>query len=198
MKRMFLVILAAGSAAVANAQIQFGVKAGVNLANLSLSNNNSGISLSNKTDFNAGALLSIPLFSSFHLQPEVMYSNQGASTVISGTTYKINYSYLNVPVLFKYQHETGLFAETGPQFGFLLSAKQTASGQPTSDTKSDTQSTDFSWAFGVGYKIPIINLGIDARYNLGLTNLAKSSSNADGTAKNSVFQIDLFYMFKGL
>ncbi len=30
-----------------------------------------------------------------------------------------NYSYINVPVLFKYQHSSGLFAETGPQIGFL-------------------------------------------------------------------------------
>ena len=198
MKRMLLVILAAGSAAVASAQIQFGVKAGVNLASLSLSNDNSGASLSNKTDFNAGALLSIPLVSSFHLQPEAMYSSQGASATQSGTTVKLNNAYLNVPVLLKYQHVTGLFAETGPQVGFLLSAKATMSGQPTTDTKSNTQSTDFSWAFGVGYKIPIINLGIDARYNLGLTNVNKSSSNSNATAKNAVFQIDLFYMFKGL
>jgi hypothetical protein len=194
MKRMLLVIFAACGAAVASAQVQFGIKAGVNIANVTLSGDNSGVSFDSKTDFHAGVLASLPLFSDFHLQPEILYSGQGASASASGTTVKLNYGYLNIPVLFKYQHESGLFAETGPQVGFLLSAKEDADGQ-TIDAKSDTQSTDFSWAFGIGYKIPEINLGIDARYNLGLTNLAKGSQSGEGTAKNSVFQIGLFYMF---
>lgn len=197
MKRMLLVLLTAGSATFASAQVEFGVKAGVNIANLTVSGDNSGVSPSSKTDFHAGLLSVIPLFSSFKLQPEVMYSGQGASADVSGTTVKLNYGYINVPVLFKYQHESGLFAETGPQVGFLISAKEKADGQ-TIDTKSDTQSTDFSWAFGIGYKIPVVGLGIDARYNLGLTNLAKGSSSSDGTVKNSVIQIGLFYVMKGM
>jgi len=194
MKRMLLVLFAACGTVVASAQIQFGVKAGVNLANLTISGDNSGFTFNSKTDFNAGVLASIPLFSDFHLQPEIMYSGQGASSDFQGSSLKLNYGYLNVPVLFKYQHESGLFAETGPQVGFLLSAKEKVDDQSI-DTKDDTQSVDFSWAFGIGYKIPDINLGIDARYNLGLTNLAKGTSSSDGTVKNSVFQFGLFYMF---
>jgi len=197
MKRMLLVLLTAGSATFASAQVEFGVKAGVNIANLTVTGDNSGVSPSSITDFHAGFLAAIPLFSGFKLQPEVMYSGQGASADVSGTTVKLNYSYINVPVLFKYQHGSGLFAETGPQVGFLISAKEKADGQ-TIDTKSDTQSTDFSWAFGIGYKIPVVGLGIDARYNLGLTNLAKGSNSSDGTVKNSVIQIGLFYVMKGM
>ena len=197
MKRMLLVLLTAGSATFASAQVEFGVKAGVNIANLTVTGDNSGVSPSSITDFHAGFLAAIPLFSGFKLQPEVMYSGQGASADVSGTTVKLNYSYINVPVLFKYQHGSGLFAETGPQVGFLISAKEKADGQ-TIDTKSDTQSTDFSWAFGIGYKIPVVGLGIDARYNLGLTNLAKGSNSSDETVKNSVIQIGLFYVMKGM
>jgi hypothetical protein len=194
MKRAILVVLASASVVVASAQIKFGVKAGYNLANLTVSGAPSGVSVSSKSDFTAGILASIPLFSSCSLQPEVLYSGQGASASESGSTLKLNYGYLNVPVLFKYQHASGLFAETGPQVGFLLSAKETADGQ-SSDAKSNTQSTDFSWAFGIGYKLPVINLGIDARYNLGLTNLEKGGSSNDGTIKHSVFQFSVFYMF---
>ena len=196
MKRTILVMLISASFTFASAQVQFGVKAGYNLSNVSLSGNSSGVSVSSKSDFSAGLLASVTLFSSFTLQPEVLYSGQGANASESGMTATLNYGYLNVPVLFKYQHSSGLFAETGPQIGFLLSAKEKADGQ-TVDTKSDTQSTDFSWAFGLGYKLPF-GLGIDARYNLGLTNLAKGSGSSDGTVKNSVFQFGLFYMFKGL
>ncbi len=193
MKRMLLVLIAAASAMFASAQIHFGIKAGYNLANLPSSP--AQPSVSSKSDFNAGVLASIPLFSSCSLQPEIMYSGQGDAfntTYLSG---KSNLDYLNVPVLFKYQHSSGLFAETGPQIGFLLSAKAYAAGV-TFDNKSTTESLDFSWAFGIGYKLPL-GLGIDARYNLGLSNLAKGPF-FDGTFKNSVFQFGLFYMFSKL
>jgi Outer membrane protein beta-barrel domain len=193
MKRMLLVLIAAGSFMFASAQIQYGVKAGYNLANLTFSPSQSGVS--SLSNFSGGVFASVPLFSTCTLQPEILYSGQGASfsdsLVGSG---KVNYGYLNVPVLFKYQHESGLFAETGPQVGFLLSAKESAGGQ-TADLKSNSQSVDFSWAFGIGYKLPM-GFGIDARYNLGLTNINKNSQGG-GTVKNSVFQFGLFYQFGG-
>jgi hypothetical protein len=195
MKKMLLVIIATGSMVFANAQIQFGVKAGYNLASLTQSGSNQTSGLSSKSDFHAGILASLPLLKSVNIQGEALYSGQGASFSEGNATAKINYSYLNVPVLLKYHHESGLFAETGPQFGFLLSAKASADGQ-MEDLKSSTQSFDFSWALGVGYQIPVINLGIDARYNLGFTNIAKNST--DGTIKNSVFQLGVFYMIGGL
>jgi len=191
MKRMLLVLIAAGSTMIASAQIQFGVKAGYNLANLTFSPSQAGVS--SKSDFSGGVFASLPLFSSCSLQPEILYSGQGAAFSDSLATGKLNYGYLNIPVLFKYQHSSGLFAETGPQVGFLLSAKESFNGQ-SFDAKSNTQSVDFSWAFGIGYKLPM-GFGIDARYNLGLTNLAKGSGSNEGTAKNSVFQFGLFYMF---
>lgn len=174
----------------ASAQIQFGVKAAYNLANLTISPSQPGAS--SKSDFSAGILASIPLLASCSLQPEIMYSGQGTSFSDSFATGKLNYGYLNVPVLFKYQSSSGLFAETGPQVGFLLSAKESSGGESV-DFKSSTQSTDFAWVFGIGYKLPL-GLGIDARYNLGLTNISKGSS-VDGTVKNSVFQFGAFFMF---
>ncbi len=193
MKKMFLVLIAAGSAMFTSAQVQFGVKAGYNLDNVTTSPSQPGIS--SRSDFDAGIFASIPLFTSCSLQPEVMYSGQGAAFSDSFATGKANYGYLNVPVLFKYQHSSGLFAETGPQVGFLLSANEKSGGQSV-DTKSSSQSVDFSWAFGIGYKLSM-GLGIDARYNLGLTNINKDSQ-SNGTIKNSVFQFGLFYQFAKL
>ena len=195
MKKMFLVFLTVATATVASAQVKFGVKAGYNLATFTTSGDESGMGVSSKSDFSGGLFASVPLFSSCTLQPEVLYSGQGAEGKDGIIDVKLNYSYLNVPVLFKYSHSSGLFAETGPQVGFLLSAKFKEAGQ-SSDAKDETQSVDFSWAFGIGYMIPKINLGIDARYNLGLTDVNKDNTN--GTIKNSVFQFGLFYQFKSL
>jgi len=60
--------------------------------------------------------------------------------------------YVNIPVLFKYNNPGGFFAETGPQLGFLISAKA-KSGSVSFDAKSNYKSTDFSWAIGAGYLI---------------------------------------------
>jgi hypothetical protein len=194
MKKLFLLVFATIILTNAKAQIQFGVKAGLNIANLSLSSDlsGSGESVKSKTDFNAGILASIPLFNSFTLQPEINYSGQGAKGSDGTTTTTLNYDYINVPVLFKFNHGSGLFAETGPQIGFLISANAKADGQ-SEDIKNETSSTDFSWSFGLGYKVSEMNLGIDIRYNLGISNTIKSSG--EGTSKNSVFQFGIFYLF---
>lgn len=173
----------------ASAQIQFGVKAGANMANFT-GDNLDGAKW--KIGFQGGALVSVPLFNEFSLQPEVNYSSQGFKFDQGGETGSMNVDYVNIPVLFKYNNPGGFFAETGPQLGFLISAKAKSPGVSV-DAKSAYKSTDFSWAIGVGYLISSLNVGIDARYNLGLSNIIKESGN--GTAKNSVIQVDIFYLF---
>ncbi len=197
MKKILLVIFAAGLASFAHAQVQFGIKAGVNLANLNLSNNGLGENYKSITDFNAGLLASIKLSRIFYLQPEINYSGQGSVAPIGpNAKFEVNTQYINVPVLFKYLHKSGLFAETGPQVGFLVAADVSITDQSKYSIKSSSEPVDFSWAFGGGYKIPNLNLGVDARYNLGFTTMDKSSSS--GTFKNSVFQIGFFYLFRSL
>ena len=189
MKNSIVTIFAIVSSAVAIGQVQFGVKAGLNLS--TLYNPSDSDNPGYKTSFNAGVLVSVPLFPGFYLQPEIMYSGQGYEQSFSTESMHIETGYLNVPVLFKYQHEIGLFAETGPQIGFLLSANREV-GSINTNIKDDFESTDYSWAFGLGYKF--LPLPGDRCPNLGLTNTARDSQNE--TAKNSVFQLGLFYMFE--
>jgi hypothetical protein len=194
MKKIMLVISIAFCATAAYTQVKFGIKAGYNLTNFIYTGNLSTGSYKAKSDFNAGVLLSIPLFNTFYLQPEIIYSGQGAGYTFNPNPQievflKYNYNYLNAPLLFKYQYVAGFFAETGPQLGFLLSAD--AKGVNV-DEKAYSEPLDFSWVFGLGYKIPNINLGIDARYNLGLTEVNTNSS--VGSIRNSVFQFGVFYL----
>jgi hypothetical protein len=195
MKKILLMIFAVGIASFTSAQVQFGIKAGVNLSNLNFSNIGLGDNYKSITDFNAGLLASIKLNRIFYIQPEINYSGQGSVVPLApNAKFEVNTQYINVPVLFKYIHESGLFAETGPQVGFLTAANVTITDRSKYSIKSSSEPVDLSWAFGAGYKIPHMNLGMDARYNLGLTTMDKSTSS--GTVKNSVFQIDLFYQFR--
>ncbi len=196
MKKSIILLIAIAAFSGVKAQVQLGIKAGLNISSLSLSSGalGDGESKSSLTAFNGGLFASLPIAESLSVQPEINYSGQGTSlTGQGGEKGSLNYDYLNVPVLFKYSHESGLFAETGPQAGFLLSAK-VKSGGTSFDIKDQVQSFDFSWALGLGYKLQDLGLGIDVRYNLGLTNTIKNPDDGS-SAKNGVFQIDLFYMF---
>jgi hypothetical protein len=194
MKKILILIFSIAIVCTTDAQIQFGIKAGYNHTNFIYSGSGTG-DLGSRNNFNAGIFTFIPLSKHFFLQPELIYSGQGIGYTDS-IPESIYNNYLNVPALIKYQHHSGLFAESGPQIGFLLSS-QLKTASMSFETKNSTESTDFSWIFGLGYKIPVVNLGIDLRYNLGLTNIAKNNYYL-GTAKNAVFQFDLFYQFKDL
>jgi hypothetical protein len=194
MKKLLILIFSIATVYTTNAQVHFGIKAGYNHTNFIYSGSGIG-NIGSRTDFNAGIFASIPLSKYFFLQPELIYSGQGIGYTDS-IPESIYNNYLNVPVLIKYQHQSGLFVESGTQIGFLLSS-QLKTASMSYDSKTSTESADFSWVFGLGYKIPVVNLGIDLRYNLGLTNIAKTNYYS-GTAKNAVFQFDLFYQFKVL
>ena len=192
MKKLALVLLAGISfATAANAQFKFGVKAGANFSNV----NGSDLSgTSTLVGFNGGVFFDLPLAAHLSLQPEVLYSGQGFKEAQDGITGTFTENYINVPVLLKYRFPMGLFIETGPQVGFLMSARAKASGE-SEDWKSAYKSTDFDWAVGAGFHIPATRLAVDARYNFGLANVANNNSwgGSATSFKNGVFQLGLMY-----
>ncbi len=188
MKKLFIITFSILLVHFTYAQhAHFGIKGGVNLSTLT---NNDAFKY--KTGFHAGVFSHIHLAKHFALQPELMYSTQGTESKSSLVDTRYKLGYLNLPVMVQYMFNNGFRLETGPQASLLVSAKQKINSVET-DIKDDLNSFDFGWGFGVGY-ISKSNFGIDARYNLGLT-----AVNEMGTPdlKNSVFQIGVFYQFKG-
>ena len=166
----------------AGAQVRFGAKLGANFANITDGEGNK-----TKIGINGGVQASIPLSSMFSVAPELVYSAQGAKADGDAS---LNLNYLNVPVLLQYNNASGFFAHTGPQIGFLMSAKAKQGGE-TVDMKEFMNSTDFSWTIGLGFATQA-GFGFNARYNIGLSELADGSS-----SKNSVIQAGVFYNFGG-
>lgn len=178
-------ILAAGIMTTASAQTtHFGLKAGANVARITEPD---GADFASKVGVHFGGLAHIHVSQHFAVQPEIVYSMQG--TEIDNSDYKLKLNYVNVPVLAQYMFKEGFRLQTGPQIGFLTSAKTTVNGT-TIDQKDNYKTVDVSWAFGAGYLFPQ-GFGIDARYNLGLTDIASTPV----TYKNRVFQVGLFYQF---
>jgi len=99
--------------------------------------------------------------------------------------------YLNMPMLAQYMTGSGFRLETGPQLGFLLAAKN-KNGNNETNFKDDFKPLDFSWAFGAGYVFPGTGFGLDARYNVGISNI----HDAPGTLRNNVFSVGAFYQWQ--
>ena len=206
MKKLFL------GAAIAMSSLtfaqQFGIKGGMNVSSLS---NDAGLEdSSSKIGFNAGVFLNAPLAANFSIQPEVLYNNLGSKVTltdfdINNDNYTAEYArhldYISVPVMFQYNATPSFYLEAGPQFSFLLDArdkyKSTKNGSTTdSDTRDlnkDAFNTfDFGLGLGAGYWITP-KLGINARYNAGFTDIYKEN-NGD-SVKNNNFQVGLAYKF---
>jgi hypothetical protein len=177
--------------ATASAQhVNIGLKAGANFYNI---NNDNDVEFDGKTGFHAGLLGHIHLAPQLALQPEIVYSSQGAKyTFTGGTETKLNLDYINVPVLFQYMFDNGFRLQAGPQVGFLVNAKAETAGVKT-DVKDDFNTIDFGIGAGAGYVHVPSGFGVDLRYNLGLSNI-----NEDDAVKshNRGFQVGVFYLFK--
>jgi hypothetical protein len=186
-KGLLLFVCAIAIATVSQAQVRFGLKAGVNLA--SLSGDNDGLKM--KIGFNAGALAKITVSEAFSVQPELVYSAQGAKADEGDG--KLNLSYINLPILAQY-NTSGFTIEAGPQFGFLMSAKQKI-GDVEDDIKDDLKGLDLGLAIGVAYATES-GFGVNARYNLGLSNMIDDGGD-EFKLKNSVIQVGVFYLFGG-
>ncbi|RZJ55927.1 MAG: PorT family protein [Flavobacterium sp.] len=193
MKKIILTAAAVMAFAFTNAQeTKFGVKAGVNLANVGGDFEDT----SSKIGFHVGGFAEFKLSDKFSIQPELLFSTQGAKSdgqEEDGIAYdaKLNLSYLNIPVMAKFYVAEKFSLEAGPQIGFLLSAKskyEAGSFSEDVDVKDAYESIDFGVNFGAGYDFTE-NLSAGVRYNLGLANIAKTEDGGDFKINNSVFSL---------
>ena len=197
MKKLFL------GAAIAMSSLtfaqQFGIKGGMNISS------NSGlkdlaVNAKSKVGFNAGVFMNAPIAENFSIQPEVLYNNLGAKTSgdIDAT---VNLDYISVPVMFQYNATPQFYLEAGPQFSFLLDSKLSSDNAVVQALgnellkKDNLKSFDFGAGIGAGYWFTP-NLGINARYVAGFSDIAKNRSGDDSNrARNNNFQIGLAYKF---
>jgi hypothetical protein len=88
---------------------------------------------------------------------------------------KVSLSYLHIPILYRYQGNSGFYGEAGIQPGYLISAKDKIEGEESYDYKDYIKTFDIGIPVGLGYQIND-RLDIGARAVFGVTNI-----NTDGT-----------------
>jgi hypothetical protein len=189
MKKLILGIALFGGLSAANAQIDLGVKGGLNFPTLS-----GAESTKFRTDFYVGGYANYKITDQFSFQPEVLYSKQGAGIKRhDGSKERIVTHNINIPLMARYEIMENLNVEFGPQLGFLVSAqdKYELNNSKTNTAITDNFKTfDFGLNLGAGYKVTD-QFEINARITKGLTDINHNPYGKKTT--NTYFSVGVAY-----
>ena len=145
MKKLLMIAIAVTTLQVAQAQTRLGIKAGVNFATYVGDDVDDADML---TSFYGGLFVNLHVSDVISIQPEVLYSVQGAKSTFLDTTITSKQEYINIPLMLQLK-VMGFYGE----------------------------------------------IGIGARYAMGLTSLDNVDDGYDSDYKNSVISLGLLYSF---
>ena len=173
MKQLFTLLTIIVMSQVQAQGLDFGIKAGLNYANVS------GIE-----DFNQRQGISAGLFAGARLgdklgfQIDALYSQQGAEVdqSISQVISEFNLDYISIPIVSKYYLTENVNIHAGPQLGILLNEETSVFNQTISAVEANT--ADWLGTIGVGLDLPL-GLRAEARYSFGLSRVNGSVSLPD-------------------
>ncbi len=183
-----LLAMIAGTPAYAG-KTAFGVKAGLNVSDVSGTPEYWDEATEGKAGFTGGVFLNYALNDNFSLQPELLFTQKGFRSKLFDEIdlfeidLTVSFNYFELPVLAKYAFSADkkfrptLFA--GPSFAYCSSSTLTFSSWILSgeiDFSSVTHTTDFGIVLGGGfdYVLERGTIVFDARFTYGFTNVIVS------------------------
>lgn len=212
MKKFFTTLLVAFglmTATTASAQVQFGLKAGVNVTNMSL--DESVLDASNRAGFFVGPTVKFTLpIVGLGIDASALYDQREAKVSVDGTQQlfdteqTIKHRQIAVPINVRYGFGLGetasLFLFAGPQFGFNVGDKEQSLWRDAAEWKLKTST--FSVNVGVGAML-LNHLQLTANYNIACGNTGEINTSVDALqkavkgvkGKSNSWQIGLAYYF---
>jgi len=171
----------------------FGLKGGINLADV---NGNPGTYFSPPeriAGFHAGAYAQFSITHNFSVQPEVLLSRKGfkaGNSGVAGGTNNISLDYFDVPVLFSFRFLKNFSLLVGPQASLVITVKE----NDRELDKAGYNSFDYGAAGGLEGRFSFFRIG--ARYNCSFENIynAENMISPGNEFKNNVLQ---FYLGVG-
>jgi Outer membrane protein beta-barrel domain len=188
---------------------QFGIKAGINFANVSKA---SSINNSSRSGFQVGVLLAPPSKKIISSRTELIFSRQGYNYKTNTNTGNVNLDYIMLPQYMSINITKYVSVLLGAQMAFLVNAKADSSNNTGAGGNPYGKIMDyynkFDYGYGGGVEIhPFKGLLIGARVNISLGNLYKDIlTTTPGTTpsfipkvnvKNNLFQIFAGWKFGG-
>lgn len=195
---LMVVILGAGAA---NAQLRFGVKAGLNINSLHLNNTKEMLAKDNQCGFTAGVMteFQVPVIG-------LCFDLSAMYTRLNSTTYDVpgaadnemsyNKNFLEIPINLKYKFGLPVVGNfftpyifTGPAFAIKLDKNSLDAIQ--------TKTCQTSWNVGLGFQI-VQHLQLQAGYGFGINNIAKMAVNTNPEqvkVKNNYWTVTAAWLF---
>ena len=175
-KRIVAVVIACVAIAVpASAQFAFGVKAGINVEDMSFDKNILEDAYDNHTGWTVGVMadFTLPVLG-LGVDASLMYANRKSALADK------NLSFIDIPINLKWKINVPVVAKivkpyifTGPSFAFLANKDAIVDAW-------EHQTVDVDWNLGIGVEL-FSQLQIGASYGWGLTNTFKLADKYAGT-----------------
>ena len=185
------------------AQVKFGVKAGLNVDNINLKHAQANVSAKNRTGFFAGvtADVTIPL-AGLGADIAVLYDNKVVGISDGTTEANKTLHYIDLPINAKYtvgfSSLVSAYIATGPQFSWNVGDRSWKPANINQDW--ELKKSEFSWNVGCGVTA-LSHVRVGYNYNIALgktaeiTPLGIGTSAVKGKLKNNTHQISLTYLF---
>lgn len=167
---------------------QLGLKGGANLSKLSTDN---VFSSDNRAGYYVGLWTRIGA-AGIHLQPELYLTGKNTTLVNqAGQENDVKFTSLDLPILVGTKigaAGVGLRLNTGPVISFILDDEQSFGQAAGNAFNGRFKGQAFAWQFGAG--LDIGKLGVDLRYETGLSDIGKDGYN---DTKLNLFTFGLAY-----
>lgn len=187
----------------AYAQLSFGLKGGVNVAEFSIQEQGATIPQSSINGFTLGAVLEIGITDNIFIQPEAIFLQKGSELNTALAEIKTNVNYLDIPVLLKIKllntKLLNINVLGGPSFGLALNGEETTAGGQTIDINfggdNGLKRFDLGINAGGGVGINLGSIGVfgDVRYLFGVSDI---SEDANREIKNKGLNLSVGLIFK--
>ena len=145
-------------------QTAFGLKGGVNIANMT---DNPG---KPRISGHGGIFLNRSIGNHFFIQPELLYSGEGQQYMWDNAEHRWALDYVQLPVMLQYYPISQLYIEAGPQVGLLISARDKITGGAQTNIKANISTVQYAIGTGLGVKATDKVL-LYGRYNFGLNDI---------------------------
>lgn len=200
----FVALLTLAAATPAQAGIEFGIEAGMNMSKVSFKNFNENFSADNRYGFYVGPKVNFSLLG-IGGDAAILYNQKRLNL---DDDYSRMLRSIEIPLNLRYTFGLGkiaaIYAATGPQIGFNIGNTEWKHVFDGQDTTFKRQNMNVSWNIGAGVKL-LKHLEIGISYNIAITKYAKVLSIAgvseeDVSSKNynfktNTFQIQAAYLF---
>jgi hypothetical protein len=164
--RLIIVLISVCASFCAYSQISLGVKAGVNINQLSITNLPDPLKDNSKPSvgLNFGVYSKINLSGKFSLIPEILFSNKGARTD-GALESRINYNYITMPVLVSFSLPKIVSFDLGPFIGYKAWVSTRSNGS-THRIKNYGGDENFDFGIAGGIRAEILpKLSAIVRYH---------------------------------